>query len=1002
MAASDLHCGFGKLVLSGDAVVVRDRAVDGPPPSRIIVLSNISCPKIARRSNTGEYTSDEPFAWQAREFVRSKVIGREIYFTVDNGELSDRVFGCIFIKEDGNLVNLAHLIVEEGLARVRRNMSPAMLEKGKMKDLIAREESAQESKKGIWSDSPEGAPRKICWSISDPAEFFSKFGKMHLRGIVEYVRDGNSMQIMLLPINGDPEGAYYNIMLLLSGIKAPSSKMSEGERVQEPYATEAQFFVESRLLQREVTVILESVMNNNFVGSVLHPNGNIAQCLLEKGLAKCLEWNLSVVSKEAGGMVEYKKKEQIARKDRRLIWKDFNPPQTIKGQLGKDGKVANGLTSIVSKEYSGTVVEVGNGDNVLVRCEDGQIRKFFLSSIRPPRPMTAATPEGGKPQQLQQGQFRPLYQIPWMYDAREFLRKRLIGKNVKVLVDYVQPKPEGSNFDDRVCATILDNANVAEALVNRGLATVVRYRNPADSRSRDYEALLKAEAAAEKRQVGLFDKKKKEPRVHKVIEVGENVKPQSYMHTLQRRENVDALVEYVFSVSKLRVEITAESLLCSISPFGIDIPYARISNQPDPEGDAFAVEAKQFVHDLVMHRDVTFAMTSINKQGTFIGHIGLRSDVKISPTGDKKTKKGGKYISSKDLSEVLVAKGYATVNHNATTRQSNHYRKLLDAEQFAQAHNLGIWSSESFRAKWNEEMNADQQRDEEQETRQSDGLMFVRDLQNALPDEATINKARADRQATGFMARVVSRDDAQPIEPPTGKNSGVRFFVYRGDAISKLNTLLASLNSQGFPSPSAVSNFQPRRGMVCAVMSPSKHCWCRARILRWDDKSFTVLLIDYGYEETVDKSAAQFASLSDNLKNAAPLAAEYRLAYVQLPIDSDDRVAALDLLWHKMQNVDICLFPANKGVPTPCGADDKHPVPSVVVQLCQNKAGSSQTANEDAEDVAEFMLANGFVFMENVRMPADLCVSYSKAEENARKKRYVIWRYGDFRDDEDE
>jgi hypothetical protein len=37
-----------------------------------------------------------------------------------------------------------------------------------------------------------------------------------------------------------------------------------------PFAEEAKFFVESRLLQRDVESMLESVNNNNFVGSVLH------------------------------------------------------------------------------------------------------------------------------------------------------------------------------------------------------------------------------------------------------------------------------------------------------------------------------------------------------------------------------------------------------------------------------------------------------------------------------------------------------------------------------------------------------------------------------------------------------------------------------------------------------------------------------------------------------------------------------------------------------------
>lgn len=155
------------------------------------------------------------------------------------------------------------------------------------------------------------------------------------------------------------------------------------------------------------------------------------------------------------------------------------------------------------------------------------------------------------------------------------------------------------------------------------------------------------------------------------------------------------------------------------------------------------------------------------------------------------------------------------------------------------------------------------------------------------------------------MARAVWRDDAQPLEAPNGKNFGVRFFVYKGDAMSKFNTLLAPLNSAGFPGAEAIANFQPRRGLVCAVMSPSKHCWCRGRILRIDDKLVTVHLLDFGYDETVSKSAGQFAALPDSLKSAAPLATEYRLAFVKLPLDTEDRVRTLEILQDTTQNVDV-------------------------------------------------------------------------------------------------
>lgn len=59
------------------------------------------------------------------------------------------------------------------------------------------------------------------------------------------------------------------------------------------FAEEARFFVESRLLQRDVEIVLESVNNANFVGSILFPKGNIAEALLREGFAKCVDWSMA-------------------------------------------------------------------------------------------------------------------------------------------------------------------------------------------------------------------------------------------------------------------------------------------------------------------------------------------------------------------------------------------------------------------------------------------------------------------------------------------------------------------------------------------------------------------------------------------------------------------------------------------------------------------------------------------------------------------------------------
>lgn len=68
---------------------------------------------------------------------------------------------------------------------------------------------------------------------------------------------------------------------------------------------------------------------------------------------------------------------------------------------------------------------------------------------------SAPVPSGDAPPQPlapRPKNFRPLYDIPWMYEAREFLRKKLIGKKVNVVVDYKQPARE--SLPEKTCCTV--------------------------------------------------------------------------------------------------------------------------------------------------------------------------------------------------------------------------------------------------------------------------------------------------------------------------------------------------------------------------------------------------------------------------------------------------------------------------------------------------------------------------------------------------------------------
>merc|ERR1712212_219940 len=128
----------------------------------------------------------------------------------------------------------------------------------------------------------------------------------------------------------------------MSGVRAPGTRLGPEGRPDpaqcEPFATEAHYFTESRLLQRDVEVILESSNNNNFVGSVIHPAGNIAEALLKEGMAKCVDWSISKVT---GGPEKYRAAEKSAKERKVRLWRNYAPATSTVSEKDREftGKV---------------------------------------------------------------------------------------------------------------------------------------------------------------------------------------------------------------------------------------------------------------------------------------------------------------------------------------------------------------------------------------------------------------------------------------------------------------------------------------------------------------------------------------------------------------------------------------------------------------------------------------------------------------------------------------
>ena len=316
-----------------------------------------------------------------------------------------RDYGVLILGEDPTTgVDVALRLVEEGLATVRDNCHDEKLQKA--------EESAKAAGKGLHEEGASSHVREITWDLGEGGglRLVEQHKGKPIKAVVEHVRDGTTLRLFLLP-------DMIHVTLQMSGLRSPQTKLgAEGKPDPaqcEPFAVEAHFFSESRLLQRDVEVVLEShsynAMNKitTLVGSVIHPAGNIAEALLKEGMAKCVDWSISKVT---GGPQKYRDAEKAAKEKRVRIWREYKPTENT--------------LSDKEREFTGKVVEVVNGDALMVKA-GGKVRKLHLASIRPPRPEDTDSSAKRGPD------FRPLYDVPFMFEAREFLRKKLIGHQVK-------------------------------------------------------------------------------------------------------------------------------------------------------------------------------------------------------------------------------------------------------------------------------------------------------------------------------------------------------------------------------------------------------------------------------------------------------------------------------------------------------------------------------------------------------------------------------------------
>lgn len=806
------HRGIVKQIFSGDCLIIRGQPRGGPPPERTLALSYINAPKLARRANPNfegsTETKEEPYAWEAREFLRKMLVGKEVTFSPEHKTSGGREYGSVWMNKGVEKVNIADLLVSEGLVEVRQtNVRPSE----DLSRLIQLENDAKAQNKGKWSKTaPQNAVRKVTWNIENLRQFVEKNHGKQLDAVVEHVRDGCTLRVIILP-------SFQIVTAAMTGIKCPTFKREGDQEVPEPFAEQSKFFTESRLLQRDVKLQIEGISSQNIVlATVIHPAGNIAELLLKEGFGWCVDWSMGMVLKDKDKL---RAAEKLAKENKLRHWKDYEPSPAAVATL-----------SFTTKNFSGKVMEIVNADALVVKTDKNVFQKIHFSSLRPPRKSEESVESGAR-----QEKTRPLYDIPYMFEAREFLRKKLIGKRVTVAVDYV--KPAQDHFPERIyCTVTREGINIGEALISKGLGRCLRHGRNDDQRSSHYDDLLTAENRAEKNKKGVHSKK--ESTLHRVADVsGDPGKAKQFLPFLQRAGRTTGLVEFVASGSRTRMYLPKDTCLITFILAGISCPRAAsTSDKQKIPSEPYGQEALMYTKEQIMQREVDVEVETCDKGGNFIGWL---------------------FHGGKNLAVSLVEEGYCKVLPQA--ERSSYARQLFAAEESAKISRKRIW--ENYVEPKDEE--EDEEKDEG-ETENQESKRIINGGTKSTPVERKVDYKKV------VITEVVSCN---------------HFWAQNVEQGPALDTLMQQLQSDLQATPPLPGSYNPHKGQLCAAQF-SDGQWYRAHVEKVvSPKEVHVLYIDFGNREIVPSSRT--APLPQGYNSQPPQAKEYHLACIQPPSDDE-------------------------------------------------------------------------------------------------------------------
>lgn len=774
MAAPKHFMAQVKSVLSGDTLVLT--SPNNPTLERTLSLAYVNAPHLRKEG-------DEPFAFQSREHLRTLVLSKPVKCSILYSVPSGREYGTVQLQ-DGT--QLPDDLVKAGWVKVREDAG----RKEESEEILSRLEAlraleSQAKSEGSGLHAATGGVIEVQNDLGTP-DFFNQWKGKTVPAVVERVLSGDRLLCRLLL----SDKKHLQLMTLVAGIRTPSTERTNPSsgttQPAEEFGNEARAYVESRLLQRDVKIEMVGVSpQGQLVGHVLHPRGSIAEFLLADGLARCNDFHSTMLGEKMAALRAAEKKAQIG-----------------KLRLHKNSTVKATETSssdmIVSKIVSADIISV--------RTKSGEEKQVSLSSVRGPR---AKEPSEG----------------PFRDDAKEWLRKRLIGKHVKVTIDGHKPASEG--FEARDVATITEKGkNVNLQLVQEGWCSVIRHRKDDTDRAQNYDELLAAQETAREEKKGIWSGKA--PKSRNYTDASESVqRAKIQLSTLQRQKKVPGVVDFCKAGSRFTILIPREGVKLTMVLAGVRAP--RAPRLPQEKGEPFGQEAIDLANRRCNQRDCEVDIYDIDKVGGFIGDL---------------------YINRESFAKTLVEEGLASV-HQYSAEKAGNANELNAAEKRAKEARRGMWHD------W------DPSQEEEAEAE--------------VPVEAAAEAAATDKKPADYREVVVTNIDANGRLKIQEIGKGTSALEIMMNEFKKFH--LDSKNNKPLANP-------PKTGEVVAAKFSADGQWYRAKVRSNDRtaKVAEVVYVDYGNSEKIPWSnlrpldQPQFST-----QKLKPQAVDAVLSFIQLP-----------------------------------------------------------------------------------------------------------------------